>query len=73
MLINEYIKIKHKGKEYSINTHKTALVLSKLEKLSVSPEKKMELDDFKTEDDIRKFLKKYKLYDEVFLENVNNL
>ena len=62
------IKIKHKSKDntesYDIEIDKLIFVLSKLENKKIT---------FKNLKQIEKLMKKYKLYDEHFLKNINKL
>ena len=55
-------KITYRKKTYSINPKKLIYVLSRFENLVSSKE-----------DSIDRLLKKYDLYDEYFLEHVNNI
>ena len=59
-----YSTVVFEGKTYEINVEKLRAVVSRLEGKEVI---------FETEGDVDKYLKKHKLYDEVFLIGVNNL
>ena len=58
------IMITFKGKNYNVDVDKLTYVIQKLEDKEI---------DFKSEEDIKYYLEKCKLYDEWFLENVNRL
>lgn len=55
------IKIVYKNREYSIQKDKIIFVLSKLQKKKIQ------------ESEILDLMCKYKLFDEIFLENINKI
>ncbi|MBR2069583.1 MAG: hypothetical protein IJ877_07480 [Candidatus Gastranaerophilales bacterium] len=64
MIKDDYIIIPFKGVKYNINVKKLELVLSKLENKEVI---------LTNNNDVKELLRKYKLYDEYFLENINKI
>jgi len=59
----KFISIKYKNVEYEVNLQKLKEVLSRLENKNI---------EAKSDKDYKALLKKYKLYDEGFFENINN-
>lgn len=62
--MNKIIKIKYKNKIYEIKKENVDFIISKLE---ASGKKNY------SEDEILSLMEKYKLYDKVFLDNINKL
>ena len=60
----EYIIVPYNNHDYKLNIRKLEAVLSILEQKEVC---------IKSDKDCRLFLKKYKLYDEGFFENINKI
>ncbi len=60
----KYIVISYNNLDYKINIKKLEAVLSILEQKEVR---------IRSDKDCKMFLRKYKLYDEGFFENINNI
>ena len=64
MIEEKYINLLYNKKNYKINKYKLVKVLSILENC--------EIQDI-SDEEIKNLVKKYSLFDEVFLENINNI
>lgn len=64
MKTKRYIAITFEGKTYNIDADNLISLLEKLSGENIT---------YENDEQIFKYMKKYKLYDEIFLENINNI